>query len=173
MLFSGINFLSEAKGTGEPIERGDTVKIRLNGWLSQGNRFKKTIFARSSSVVGASFRIDYSIEGMRRGSRRKFKISPHLGYWEAGVENLIPSDAVLVYESKFWKSNRAANTGVERRSREGCRLEARDRSGFENFLANPLSQDLAKVWIKGRRLTAAPGGQATRIGEAISSVGLV
>ena len=42
--------------------------------------------------------IGYSIEGMRRGGKRKVKISPHLGYREAGVENLIPPNAVLVYE---------------------------------------------------------------------------
>ena len=42
--------------------------------------------------------IGYSIEGMRRGGKRKVKISPHLGYREAGIENLIPPNAVLVYE---------------------------------------------------------------------------
>jgi FKBP-type peptidyl-prolyl cis-trans isomerase len=99
MLRSGIKLLSETKGTGEPIKKGDTVKVRLNGWLSQGQQIQENhlcqVVVGSRGVIPG---IDYSIEGMRRGGRRKVKISPHLGYREAGVENLIPSNAVLVYE---------------------------------------------------------------------------
>ena len=36
MLKSGLKLLSETQGTGEPIKKGDTVKVRLNGWLNQG-----------------------------------------------------------------------------------------------------------------------------------------
>lgn len=99
MLRSGIKLLSETKGTGESIKKGDTVKVRLNGWLNQGQQIQENHLCQV--VVGSRGAIpgiDYSIEGMRRGGRRKVKISPHLGYREAGVENLIPSNAVLVYE---------------------------------------------------------------------------
>jgi FKBP-type peptidyl-prolyl cis-trans isomerase len=99
MLKSGIKLLSEMQGTGEPIKRGDTVKVRLNGWLNQGqqiqeNHLCEVVIGSREFIPG----IDYSIEGMRRGGKRKVKISPHLGYREVGVENLIPSNAVLVYE---------------------------------------------------------------------------
>jgi FKBP-type peptidyl-prolyl cis-trans isomerase len=99
MLKSGIKLLSETPGTGEPIKKGDTVKVRLNGWLNQGQQIQENYLGRV--VVGGREvipGIDYSIEGMRWGGKRKVKISPHLGYRKAGVENLIPPDAVLVYE---------------------------------------------------------------------------
>ena len=99
ILKSGIKLLSETQGTGEPIKKGDTVKVRLNGWLNQGQQIQEDYLGEL--MVGAREvipGIDYSIEGMRRGGKRKVKISPHLGYREAGVENRIPPDAVLVYE---------------------------------------------------------------------------
>src|SRR4029453_17450916 len=89
MLRSGIKLLSETKGTGEPIKKSDTVKVRLNGWLSQGQQIQENHLCQI--VVG-------SRGVMRRRGRRKVKIIPHFGYREAGVENLIPSNAVLVYE---------------------------------------------------------------------------
>ena len=41
MLKSGIKFVSETPGTGEPIKKGDTVKVRLNGWLNQGQQIQE------------------------------------------------------------------------------------------------------------------------------------
>jgi len=35
MLKSGIKLLSETQGTGEPIKKGDTVKVRLFEWLAE------------------------------------------------------------------------------------------------------------------------------------------
>lgn len=99
MLRSGIKLLAETQGTGEPIKKGDTVKVRLNGWLNQGQPIQENylgeIVVGSREVVPG---IGYSIEGMRRGGKRKVKISPHLAYREAGVENRIPANAVLIYE---------------------------------------------------------------------------
>ena len=99
MLRSGIKLLAETPGTGEPIKKGDTVKVRLNGWLNQGQQIQRNyigeVMVGGREIIPG---IGYSIEGMRRGAKRKVKISPHLGYREAGVENRIPPNAVLVYE---------------------------------------------------------------------------
>ncbi|MES9859889.1 MAG: FKBP-type peptidyl-prolyl cis-trans isomerase [Candidatus Thiodiazotropha sp. 4PDIV1] len=42
--------------------------------------------------------IEYSVECMSAGGKRKVKISPHLGYGEKGVLGKNPVNAVLVYE---------------------------------------------------------------------------
>jgi len=108
MLKSGIKLLSESQGTGEPVKKGDTVKVRLNGWLNQGQQIQENY--RGEVVVGSRDvipGIDYSIEGMRRGGKRKVKISPHLGYREAGIENRIPPNAVLVYEIEVLEVERS------------------------------------------------------------------
>ena len=83
MLKSGLKLLSETQGTGEPIKKGDTVKVRLNGWLNQGQQIQEDYLGEV--IVG-------------RREVIPVKISPHLGYREAGIENSIPPNAVLVYE---------------------------------------------------------------------------
>ncbi len=108
MLKSGVKLLSETQGTGEPIKKGDTVKVRLNGWLNQGQQIQENylgeIVVGNREVIPG---IDYSIEGMRQGGKRKVKISPHLSYREAGVENRIPPNAVLVYEIEVLEIERS------------------------------------------------------------------
>jgi peptidylprolyl isomerase len=108
MLKSGIKLLSETQGTGEPIKKGDIVKFRLNGWLNQGQQIQENhlgeIVVGDREVIPG---IDSSIEGMRRGGKRKVKISPYLGYREAGVENRIPPNAVLVYEIEVLEVERS------------------------------------------------------------------
>jgi len=95
----GISLVSESVGTGEPVKKGDRVTVRLNGWLNQGDPVQENyvgeIVIGSRAVIHG---IEYSLEGMKQGGKRKVKISPHLGYKEAGVKNLIPENAVLVYE---------------------------------------------------------------------------
>jgi FKBP-type peptidyl-prolyl cis-trans isomerase len=89
-----VSAFSETQGTGEPIKKRDTVKVRLNGWLNQGqaiqeNYLGKVVVGGREVIPG----IDYSIEGMRRGGKRQVKISLHLGYRDAGVENRIPANS--------------------------------------------------------------------------------
>jgi peptidylprolyl isomerase len=99
MLTSGIKLLAETQGTGEPIKKGDTVEVRVNDWLNRGQPIQENYLAEA--MVGGRKvipGIGYSIEEMKRGGKRRVRISPHLGYREAGVENRIPANAVLVYE---------------------------------------------------------------------------
>ena len=63
-------------------------------------RFGGAILSMESERV--SFRIgereviaglEYGVEGMRVGGRRRIRVPPHLGYREAGVPGKIPSNA--------------------------------------------------------------------------------
>ncbi|MEJ2232036.1 MAG: FKBP-type peptidyl-prolyl cis-trans isomerase [Nitrospirales bacterium] len=81
------------------MKKGDTVTFRLNGWLNQGDPVQENYVGEI--VVGSRVvipGIEYSLEGMKPGGKRIVKISPHLGYKEAGVKDLIPANAVLIYE---------------------------------------------------------------------------
>jgi peptidylprolyl isomerase len=98
-LKPGIKLVSESEGIGEPVKKGDRVTVRLNGWLNQGDSVTKDYVGeievgRRDVIAG----IEYSLEGMKQGGRGKVRISPHLGYKEAGVKDIIPANAVLVYE---------------------------------------------------------------------------
>jgi len=95
----GIKLVSETEGSGPSVKKGDTITVRLNGWLNQGEPVQENYVGEI--VVGSRVvipGIEYSLEGMKQGGKRKVKISPHLGYKETGVKDLIPSNAVLVYE---------------------------------------------------------------------------
>ena len=98
-LKPGIMLVSESEGIGEPVKKGDRVTARLNGWLNQGDVVQENYVGEI--VVGSRVMIpgiEYSLEGMKQGGKRKVKISPHLGYKGAGLKDLIPENAVLVYE---------------------------------------------------------------------------
>jgi len=95
----GIKLVSETEGNGPPVRKGDKVTVRLNGWLNHGEPVQENFVGEI--VVGSRIAIpgiEYSLEGMKQGGKRKVKISPHLGYKETGVKDLIPSNAALVYE---------------------------------------------------------------------------
>jgi FKBP-type peptidyl-prolyl cis-trans isomerase len=99
-LQSGIDLLSETEGNGKSVQKGDSVKVLLNGWLSKGDPVQTDYV--ENIVVGARKvgpGIECSLEGIKAGGVRKVKISPHLGYGAKQVEG-IPSNAVLVYEIK-------------------------------------------------------------------------
>jgi FKBP-type peptidyl-prolyl cis-trans isomerase len=95
----GIKLLSEIEGVGVPAMKGDRIVVRLNGWLTKGEPIQENFNAENligSRVVIPG--IEYSVEGMRPGGKRKVKISPHLAYKDVGVPGLIPPNAVLIYE---------------------------------------------------------------------------
>jgi len=95
----GIKLVSESVGVGQSVKKGDTVTVRLNGWLNQGDSIQENyvgeIVVGSRAVIPG---IEYSLEGMKPGGTRTVKISPHLGYKETDIKDLIPAHAVLIYE---------------------------------------------------------------------------
>ena len=99
MLKPGIKLLEETQGVGRTARKGETVEVRLNGWLNKGLQVQKdyvgTVKLGSRTVIPG---IEYAIEGMKKGGKRRVEISPHLGYGEEGVKDLIPPNAVLIYE---------------------------------------------------------------------------
>jgi FKBP-type peptidyl-prolyl cis-trans isomerase len=95
----GIKLLSEVVGVGAPAMKGDRIVVRLNGWLTKGEPIQENF--DTEILIGSRVAIpgiEYSVEGMRSGGKRKVKISPHLAYKDVGVRGLIPPNAVLIYE---------------------------------------------------------------------------
>ena len=95
----GIKLVEENEGIGENSNIGDVVHVRLNGWLSQGkqiqNNYVQKVLLGNCNIISG---IEKSIEGMKKSGIRKVMISPHLGYGTKGVKELIPPNAVLIYE---------------------------------------------------------------------------
>jgi FKBP-type peptidyl-prolyl cis-trans isomerase len=41
--------------------------------------------------------LEYGVEGMRAGGKRRIRVGPHLAYRDGGVPDTIPANAVLEF----------------------------------------------------------------------------
>ena len=112
----GIKLLSESIGEGAKIQRQHFYRIKLKCWLNKGQAVKwkqpwgladEAAIEDNGETLITDVRVDreflinglfYGIEGMSIGGTRKLKISPHLAYWEKGIPDIIPGNAVLIFE---------------------------------------------------------------------------
>ena len=116
---SGLTLLDEREGAGAPAQKGDRVVYNTRMFLNQGDevplndvqaqRLPKDMvrveagvtFVDHTMVLGrrrAIAGVEHALMGMKAGGYRKVRISPHVGYRDRGIPELIPSNAVLVVE---------------------------------------------------------------------------
>jgi FKBP-type peptidyl-prolyl cis-trans isomerase len=118
-LKSGIKLLDERVGAGEPAKKGDRIIYNMRMFLNQGDEVPlnerqaeylpatmiriedgysfvdhSTTLGRREAIAG----VEYSLIGMKPGGYRKVRVSPHLAYRDQGLDNLIPPNAVLIFE---------------------------------------------------------------------------
>jgi FKBP-type peptidyl-prolyl cis-trans isomerase len=108
----GLKILEENVGAGAAAAKGDTVLFDLEIALNRGEivspREEVTCRIGQRRLIAG---VEKSLEGMREGGYRKVRVSPHLGYREAGVPGKIPPDAVLL--CSIWVT-RVAKPDAER-----------------------------------------------------------
>ncbi len=96
---AGIKIESETLGEGREATRGDTVTLSYELFLSRGDKVQAmdaySFTLGKREVIAA---LDYGVEGMRVGGRRRFRAGPHLGYRDQGVPGRIPPNAVLIFD---------------------------------------------------------------------------
>jgi FKBP-type peptidyl-prolyl cis-trans isomerase len=92
-----------AEGTGALVGNGQTVELQYTGSFPDGKVFDsgKFSFKTGSGQVIQGF--DLGVQGMKEGGKRKVTIPPELGYGERGAGNVIPPNAVLVFELEVLK----------------------------------------------------------------------
>jgi len=92
---SGIELLEETLGTGQEASRGAEVTIAYEMSLRRGDVVQTmpayTFVLGARRVIAA---LEYGVEGMRVGGRRRFRVGSQLGYGPRGVDG-IPPDAML------------------------------------------------------------------------------
>jgi len=95
----GVKIEELEQGTGPEAVKGKTVEIRCDGYLNHGDKFYDNVPSRfkigGRDVIAG---LEYGVEGMRVGGRRKIRISPHLAYGAHGVPGIIPANALLTFE---------------------------------------------------------------------------
>jgi peptidylprolyl isomerase len=95
----GVDIEADAPGSGELAERGKTVVVRLHGALRRGDvfidgRVETFTLGRRTVIAG----LEYGVEGMRVGGRRRIRVPPHLAYGNHGVPGTIPANALLLFD---------------------------------------------------------------------------
>jgi FKBP-type peptidyl-prolyl cis-trans isomerase len=99
---AGIKLESDTIGSGREAAPGATVTVSYDLSLNRGKvvqSVESLSFALGKRHVIAA--LEYGVEGMRVGGRRRFRAGPHLGYRDVGVEGVIPPNAVLVFDLKL------------------------------------------------------------------------
>lgn len=126
---SGLKLLDEREGAGTPAKKGDRVVYNTRIFLNQGDEVplsnlqakqlpKEMVrveagvtFINHTIVLGrrqAIAGVEHALVGMKVGGYRKVRVSPHLPYWNKGIPDLIPPDAVLVVEL-WWREVRGCS----------------------------------------------------------------
>ena len=100
---SGLQYVDIKKGEGREAHAGETASVHYTGWLTNGTKFdsSKERGEPFSFRLGAGQVIrgwDEGVEGMNIGGIRKLTIPPQLGYGARGAGNVIPPNAILIFE---------------------------------------------------------------------------
>lgn len=82
---------------------GQTVIVHYTGWLKDGSKFDSSLDRNEpfQFPLGVSYVIkgwDQGVVGMRVGGKRKLTVPSHLGYGENGMGQMIPANAILIFE---------------------------------------------------------------------------
>ncbi len=100
---SGLTYVDQVVGTGEPAVAGTTVIVHYTGWLTNGQKFDSSVDRAQpfSFPLGAGRVIkgwDEGVQGMKVGGKRTLTIPASLGYGSRGAGGAIPPNATLVFE---------------------------------------------------------------------------
>lgn len=98
-----LRIIDLTEGSGTVAEAGKLVTVHYTGTLFNGTKFD------SSKDRGEPFKFtlgagqviqgwDMGVAGMKVGGKRTLIIPPFLGYGERGAGNVIPPNAILIFE---------------------------------------------------------------------------
>ena len=103
-IFSkNIEILSDFPGTGLEIKNHYKVHVNYKGTLEDGTEFDNSFKRNEPFVFQIGLRQvilgwEKGLIGMKVGGKRTIKIPPELGYGSRGAGNLIPPNAVLIFD---------------------------------------------------------------------------
>ncbi|MFV0444753.1 MAG: family 16 glycoside hydrolase [Planctomycetaceae bacterium] len=108
-LDSGLKTLDLTTGTGDVCPTEARITVDYRGLLVDGKTFDSSYDRGESLTVALSDVIDgwqAGIPGMREGGRRKLIVPAALAYGDAGVKDLVPPGATLVFEVELRRIER-------------------------------------------------------------------
>jgi FKBP-type peptidyl-prolyl cis-trans isomerase len=104
----GVAYEDLVVGDGAVAARGCTVEVDYSLFLNRGEALQEN--ARQSFRIGdrrVVAGLEYGVEGMRVGGKRRIRVPPHLAYREKGVPDSIPPNAVLEFRVSLLRVQQA------------------------------------------------------------------
>ena len=104
----GVEYEDLVLGEGAVASRGCTVEVQYSLFLNGGEAVQEN--AKQSFRVGERrvvAGLEYGVEGMRVGGKRRIRVPPHLAYREKGVPDSIPPNAVLEFRVSLLRVQQA------------------------------------------------------------------
>lgn len=94
----GVEYEDLEVGNGATADRGATVEVEYSLFLNrrdcvQDNQKYSFRIGERRVIAG----LEYGVEGMRVGGKRRIRVAPHLAYRDGGVPDSIPANAVLEF----------------------------------------------------------------------------
>jgi FKBP-type peptidyl-prolyl cis-trans isomerase len=100
---SGVEYWDTKVGTGKTATTGSKVSVHYTGWLTNGKKFDSSRdrdepfdFTLGAHQVITGW--DEGVLGMKVGGKRQLRIPPSAGYGKTGAGNVIPPNAVLIFD---------------------------------------------------------------------------
>jgi FKBP-type peptidyl-prolyl cis-trans isomerase len=111
---SGLRYVVEKEGTGDPANPGDQVSVLYTGMLLDGTVFNEAKDPNNPFTfrVGRGLVIegwDQALRLMREGSKMTLIVPYELGYGTRGNPPHVPRAATLVFEIELLKIERGPN----------------------------------------------------------------
>ncbi|KNZ72858.1 FK506-binding protein [Termitomyces sp. J132] len=103
-IAGGIKILDAKVGTGPLAKKGNTVRVRYIGKLTNGKIFDKNVKGKPLAFQLGKGEVikgwDEGVVGMQVGGERKLTIPPAMGYGSQAIDK-IPKNSTLVFEVKL------------------------------------------------------------------------
>lgn len=105
---SGLQYIDDAVGEGEPAKAGDAVSVQYTGWIQKADGSKGLLFDTTRDIGRPfEFRLgrrkviqgwEEGISGMRVGGKRTLMVPSELAYGKRGAGQIVLPNQNLIFE---------------------------------------------------------------------------
>ncbi|TAG02135.1 MAG: hypothetical protein EAZ44_07570 [Cytophagia bacterium] len=102
--YSGLRYTHIREGNGKIALKGDTVNVNYIGKLIEGTAYENSETATEFLVGDVTpAGLDEALTLMKEGGKSTFILPSYLGYGEKGMGELVPTNAILVFDIELLK----------------------------------------------------------------------
>ncbi|MFP4025930.1 MAG: FKBP-type peptidyl-prolyl cis-trans isomerase [Thiohalospira sp.] len=113
MTEAGLWYMIYKDGSGEKIEEDDYIKLNYSVWLIDGTLCYSSDSLGSKSFIvgkgGVEAGLEQGVLMLKKGSKARFIMPPHLAHGLIGDNNKIPARATIIYDLEIVDVKKKSN----------------------------------------------------------------